>query len=155
MRAMPRLEALMTVRGDLKDPIQVGAGPGGTRQIFDVAGGSFEGPRLRGRVLPGGGDWLLVGADGVGRLDVRITLETDDGAYLYVQYPGVLVFNENVAKALASGGGTEFGDAYFMTTPRVETGDSRYAWLNAIVAVGQGRMLPSAVEYRVFEVQND
>ena len=105
-------------------------------------------------MLASGGDWLLVGSDGVGRLDVRATVETHDGARIYVQYPGVLVFNEAVAAAMAGGGETQFADTYFMTTPRFETGDERYAWLNAIVAIGQGRMLPSAVEYQVFEVVN-
>lgn len=152
---MPRLEPLATLRATLKEPVEVGAGPGGVRRIFDVTGGRVEGARVRGDVLPSGGDWILIGADGVGRLDVRATLRTDDGAHVYVQYPGVLVLNEKVMAALAGGGETGFGDTYFMTAPRFETGDARYAWLNAIVAVGQGRLLPGAVEYRVFEVAND
>ena len=152
---MPKLEALMTFHADLKDPVDVGAVPNGARRIFDIRSGSFEGPRLAGEVLPSGGDWLLIGNDGVGRLDVRGTLKTDDGALIYVQYFGVLTFTPEVVAALGAGRETGFGDNYFVTTPRFETGDERYAWLNAIVAVGQGRMLPGAVEYRVFEVQND
>jgi len=152
---VPKLEPLLQMRADLREPVDVGAGPAGARRIFDISGGSFEGRRLSGRILPSGADWLLVGADGVGRLDVRATFLTEDGANIYVQYHGVLMFNEKVAAALASGGGTEFGDTYFMTAPRFETGDARYAWLNTLVAVGQGRMLPNAVEYRVFEVKND
>ena len=66
-----------------------------------------------------------------------------------------MTFSEALVAALASGEETAFGDSYFMTTPRFESGDPRYAWLNSIVAVGQGRMLPNAVEYRVFEVRND
>jgi hypothetical protein len=42
-----------------------------------------------------------------------------------------------------------------MTQPRFETGDPRYAWMNSIVAVAEGRVLPGAVEYRVFQVVND
>lgn len=152
---MPRLEPLLTFRAELGDAAQVGAVPSGNRQIFDVAGGRFEGPRLEGRVLPSGGDWILIGNDGIGRLDVRATLETSDGARIYVQYFGVLRFEPSVMAAVAAGEETAFGDTYFMTTPRFETGDERYAWLNAVVAVGQGRMLPGAVEYRVFEVTND
>ena len=91
---MLELEPLMTLRGELRQPpTDVGATPSGTRQIHDLVGGRFEGPKLRGTVLPSGGDWLLVGADGVGRLDVRATLETEDGARIYVQYPGVSVAN--------------------------------------------------------------
>ena len=149
---MPKLEYLMTFKADLKPPVEVGGGPSGTRQIFDVTGGSFEGPRLKGRLLASGGDWLLVGSDGVIRLDVRATLETDDDARIYVQYYGVLVPNEAVSKALSGGGETQYGDAYFMTQPRFETGDPNYAWLNSVVAVAEGRALPSAVEYRVYQV---
>ena len=153
---MPRLEYLLTFRADLKQAVaDIGAVPGGTRRIFDVTGGHFYGPRLQGKILPSGGDWLLVGPDGVGRLDVRATFETQDNALIYVQYRGVVTFSEALVAALASGVETAFGDSYFMTTPRFESGDPRYAWLNSIVAVGQGRMLPNAVEYRVFEVQND
>jgi hypothetical protein len=152
---MPKLEHIVDFRGDLKDPLSIGAGPFGARQIFDVVGGTFEGPRLKGRVLPSGGDWVLVGADGVGRLDVRSTIQTDDGANIYIQYFGTMHLNDKVMATLASGADTDFGDTYFFTAPRFETGDERYAWLNKIVAIGQGRVLPNAVEYRIFEVQND
>ena len=59
---------------------------------------------------------------------------------------------EGVNAALAGSGGTDYGEHYFMTQPRFETGDPRYAWLNTVVAVGEGRVLPGAVEYRVFQV---
>ena len=152
---MAKLEYLMTYRADLKPPADVGTGPFGSRQVYDVTGGQFEGPRLKGQIIPSGGDWLLVGADGIGRLDVRATFETDDGARIYMQYYGVIELNEKVQQALASGGETAYGDAYFMTQPRFETGDPRYAWLNKVVAVGEGRALSNAVEYRVFQVLND
>jgi hypothetical protein len=142
----------MTYRVDLKPPVDVGPVPAGSRQIFDVTGGHFEGPRLKGQVLPSGADWLLLGPDGVARLDVRGTFETDDGARIYVQYHGILVFNDKLTQALASGGETQYGDTRFFTQPRFETGDERYAWLNSVVAVGEGRNLPNAVEYRVYEV---
>ena len=75
-----KLKPLMTLHADLKEPVEIGTGPYGTRNIFEVTGGTFEGSRLRGTILPGGGDWLLIDAEGIGRLDVRATLETDDGA---------------------------------------------------------------------------
>ncbi len=67
-----KLAPLMTVHADLKPPAGIGAGPYGTRLVFDVTGGHFEGARLRGTLLPSGGDWLLIDAEGVGHLDVRI-----------------------------------------------------------------------------------
>jgi hypothetical protein len=151
---MPEFEYLMTYRADLEEPVDIGTVPSGTRQIFDVKGGSFEGPRLKGRLLPSGADWLLIGTDGVGRLDVRGTLETEDGAHIYLQYFGVLVLSDEVLRALTQGGETQYGDTYFMTQPRFETGDPRYSWLNSVVAVAQGRVLRSAVEYRVHQVVN-
>ncbi len=150
-----RLEYLMSYRASLKDPVNVGAGPVGTRMIFDVIDGEFEGPRLKGHFLQSGADWLLLDDNGVGRLDVRGTLETDDGALIYMQYFGVLVMNEKVMAALGGGGETDFGDTEFFTQPRFETGDSRYDWLNRVVAVSEGRVLSGAVEYRVFELLND
>ena len=149
-----KLEPLMTLHADLNPPAEIGAGPYGTRIVADVTGGTVEGTRVRGKVLPSGGDWLLLDAEGVGRLDVRATLETEDGARIYVQYFGVLVMNEQVSNALAQGGTTQYGDTYFMTQPRFETGDERYKWLNSVVAVAEGRIAPSAVEYRVFELVN-
>jgi hypothetical protein len=148
-----KLEYLMTYHADLKPPVTVGAGPFGVRQIFDVVGGSFEGPKLRGKFLPSGADWILVGPDGIGRLDVRGTLLTDDGAHIYVQYYGVIDFAPAMEK-LGRGQATEFGEIYFMTTPRFETGDERYAWLNRIVCVAEGRSGPFWVEYRVYQVAN-
>ena len=152
---MPKLEHIVTFRADIGEGINVGATPAGARQIFDVTGGSFEGPRLKGAVLPSGADWVVIGGDGVGRIDVRATLQTDDGANIYVQYYGILELDEKTMAAVAAGEEMDFGDSYFFTAPRFETGDERYAWLNKIVAIGQGRMLPQAVEYRISEVQND
>ena len=149
-----KLEYLMTYRADLKPPVEIGAGPFGTRAIYDVLGGTAEGPRLRGKLLPSGGDWLLVDANGTGYLDVRGTFETDDGARIYVHYHGVLELNEKVQSALAKGEGSDFGDTYFMTQPRFETGDPRYQWMNRIVAVAEGRVLPGAVEYNVYQLVN-
>lgn len=149
-----KLEHLMDYHVDLKPPVEVGRGPLGTRTIFDVIGGHAEGPRLRGTFLASGADWILIDDSGVGRLDVRGTLLTDDGAHVYIHYHGVLELNDKVLGALGRGESTNFGDTYFMTQPRFETGDERYAWLNKVVAVAEGRVLPNAVEYRVYELVN-
>ncbi|HSG89636.1 MAG TPA: DUF3237 domain-containing protein, partial [Pseudomonadales bacterium] len=149
------LKPLMTYHADLKPPVAVGAGPYGTRQIFEVTGGTFEGERLKGTILTGGGDWLLIDAKGVGHLDVRATFRTHDGAHVYMCYYGTLVVNDEVQKALGAGGETQYGDTEFFTAPRFETGDERYAWLNHVQAVAEGRVVRGAVEYRVYECVND
>ena len=69
---------LMTVKFIAAPAQKLGAIPHGTRSIVPIAGGDFEGSRLRGKVLPGGGDWLLLRSDDVLELDLRVTLETDD-----------------------------------------------------------------------------
>ncbi len=150
---MPTLEPLLEYHAILKAPAVVGAGPFGIRQIFDVTGGAFRGARLHGRILPSGGDWLLLGTDGIGRLDVRATLETDDGALIYLAYYGVLHLNEQVLQKVAAGGATEYGETYFFTQPRFETGDARYAWLNGVVAVAEGKLAAQRVDYRVYQLR--
>src|SRR5207237_6896719 len=80
---------LMTVRIAAAPLQRLGAVPHGRRSIVPVTGGEFEGPRLRGKVLPGGGDWLLMRSDGVLELDLRITLETDEHALVYMTFLGL------------------------------------------------------------------
>jgi hypothetical protein len=84
-----RSDFLCSVTGFVAPPRDIGVTPRGTRRFYPVTGGSFEGPRLRGEVLPDGGDWLLLRPDGVLEQDVRITLKTDDGAFIYVRYAGM------------------------------------------------------------------
>ncbi len=150
-----KLEFLMEYNADLQRPLRfAGDGPFGNRGLAVVTGGAFEGPRLKGTVWAGGGDWLLREPDGTGRLDVRITLETDDGALIYVQYYGV-ARSEGEKPAASSGDAAEYGDTYFMTTPRFETGDERYTWLNGLVCVGEGKRTETGVAYRVYSIEND
>ena len=84
-----RSEFLCTLTGFVAPPRDIGTTPRGTRRYFPAIGGSFGGPRLRGEVLPDGGDWLLLRPDGVLEQDVRMTLKTDDGAFIYVRYTGI------------------------------------------------------------------
>ena len=141
-------ECTLTV--PLKPAIPVGAGPKGLRMYYEIAGGQVRGDRLNGTVL-GGGEWALIGEDGFLRIDVRMQVETDDGAFLYFQYSGLAEMNEALVTALETGEGTDYEDQYFYTNPRVETGDERYQWLNTIFLIGEGRVLPGlGVEYRVW-----
>ena len=76
-----------------------------------------------------------------------------EAATVYIQYYGLIEINEKIQAAMASSEGTDFNDQYFRTTPRFETGDPRYAWLNQSVFVGEGRFYPGfGVEYRVYRV---
>lgn len=149
-----KLEELTTFTADLREPIEYGEIQQGTRAFYEATGGTVKGPRLNGTIPPGGGDWLLLGADGIARLDVRFTIHTDDGAAIYVSYPGVLELNETVAATLEGTDPGNYGDGYYMSTPKFETGDPRYAWLNNVVCVAEGRMLNSAVEFTIYTAQH-
>jgi len=137
----------------LAPAVPVGPGPLGMRRIREVTGGTVVGERIRGVVGGGGGDWVLVGPDGWGRLDVRLTIHTHDGAHLYVQYFGVIEYNDAAHAANAGERSSDFDDHYFRTAPRLETGDERYTWVNRTVFVADGRLHPGpVVEYRVHRV---
>lgn len=129
----------------------VGPGPFGTRIVRTVTGGWCKGERLNGTFAGAGGDWLLIGADGFARLDVRAQLITDDGAAIFVSYNGLLERNQRVVAAIG-GGEIQFEDQYFRTLLRMETGAPRYDWVNKTLFVGRGRIAPNAVEYELFRV---
>lgn len=146
------LSPLLTFRNTLSAVQPIGDTPFGHRITYIVGEGRFEGERLNGRILPGGGDWLVRGTDGLARLDVRKTFETDDQALIHVSYTGIYKFSDEITARLASGGDCEFGDTLFLTQVQFETGDPRYAWLNETLAIGEGRETRNGVEYRIFAV---
>jgi hypothetical protein len=147
-------EFLFSMTADLeRDKVQeLGATPHGNRRIFYVKGGSFEGPRLKGYVLPGGADWLLVRPDGAREVDVRITLRTDDGHLIYVTYRGIIHSSPDVTQRMARGEAVDPSEYYFRTAPFFETGSEKYGWLNRLVAVGVGERTPTGVAYMVYAI---
>ncbi|MFI6522779.1 DUF3237 domain-containing protein [Spirillospora sp. NPDC050679] len=141
---------------DLDPPLNFGQGPIGQRVLFGSAGGTFEGPGLRGEVLPGGGDWALFRPDGTMLLDVRLTLRTDDGALLHMSYGGRYTAPPELRAEMADPAGRHRVDPsryYFRTNPLFETGAERYAWLNDVVCVGTGYLVESGIAYKVFQVE--
>lgn len=143
---------LMTVRIAAARPQQLGGVPHGVRIIVPVTGGDFDGPRLRGQILPGGGDWLLLRSDGVLELDLRITLETDDHALIYMTFQGLRHGPHDVIAALARGEVVDPASYYFRTVPRFETSAGKYAFLNRMIAVGVGETRPDGAIHRVDEI---
>jgi hypothetical protein len=147
-----RLQHLCTLDLTVGKIQSLGAGPHGERRIAEVTGGTFAGPRLNGRILPGGGDWILIRPDGVTQLDVRVTLETTDGALVYLSYRGLRHGPPEVLERLARGEDVPATDYYFRTTPVFETGAAGYLWLNKLIAVGTGHRRPHGPVYTVYEV---
>jgi hypothetical protein len=137
---------------DMGTPLMPGNGPRGTRIIGIVAGGWVKGDRINGVLAGPGADWALLGAVGWSEIDVRAQIQTVDGAVLYMTYTGVLETNEKVMAAFMGGPETAFDDHYFRTTPRLETGDARYLWVNHTIFVARGRLVPGAVEYEVYRI---
>ncbi len=117
------------------------AGPLGTKVVATVTGGSLVGPKINASAAEGvaAGDWLTILPDGSFALDVRFSLKTDDGADIFVTYTGFGTRNED-------------GTASIRTAPRFETGDERYAWLNALFTVAIGSTTPDGVEYDIYAV---
>lgn len=130
----------------------IGDMPLGWRGIYLVDGGRFEGPRLRGHVLPGGADWVIRRADGAAAIDVRLALETDDGALIAMSYTGLLCVTEEAWARSRQGQAVAYEETYIRTTPRFETADPRYAWLNRVIAVANGGPPGSSPTYQVFAV---
>jgi hypothetical protein len=143
---------LMTLKVVVPPPQRLGAVPHGTSVIAPIAGGTFEGPQLRGKVLPGGGDWTLLRPDGVLELDLRITLETDDGALIYMTSVGLRHGPPEVLTALARGEPVDPSKYYFRTGIRFETSATHYAFSNRSIAVSSGDRRASGPIYTIEEV---
>ena len=127
---------LMILRLATSATQEIGSTPHGTLTIFPVTGGSFEGERLRGKVLAGGGDWVTAHEDGTFTLDLRVTLETDDGDLIHMTFTGV----------------RDDANHYFRTVPRFETAVPKYAFLNRLVAVGIGEIRPEGPVHLIEEI---
>jgi hypothetical protein len=128
-------------------------GPRGERRIAPVSGGYFEGPKMKGKVLSFGADWLVIRPGGEWEIDVRITLETDDGEFIYAYYRGIIDISASVLdKIYGSGSYVDPSEYYFRTTPVFETGSEKYRWLNKIICVGVGRLSPGKVEYNIYQI---
>jgi Protein of unknown function (DUF3237) len=143
---------LMTLQVTVAAIQKIGTAPHGTRVTAPIVGGHFHGPRLRGEVLPGGGDWTLLRGDGVLELDLRVTLKTDDGALIHMASFGLRHGPPEVIAALARGEIVDPATYYFRTTPRFETGHPRYAFLNRLLAVSSGDRRPQGPIYTIDEI---
>ena len=151
---MPELksEFLFTVRVGVSQLHEIGKTPLGLRHIDLLGAGSFEGPRLKGKVLPGGVDQKIFRTDGAMNQNVRLVLETDDNALIYMHYTGVRFGTPEVMRRIAEGEEVDPSLYYLRSTPYFETAAEKYDWLNRIVAVGVGRRMPDHAAYDVFEI---
>ena len=134
------LVPLATMTAELRQPFVLSDTPAGERRIFEVASGTIAGERISGTMKgTAAADWLLVGPDGTGTIDVRALVETDDGALVFIQYNGRV--------------DVSVPGAPVYSTPRFETGDDRYRWINKIQAVGKGHFDGTTLTYELCEVR--
>lgn len=149
------LEYLATIWVPLKPPEVIGVTPEGIKVdwYWYPAEGIVDGPKLKAKVRRLGGDWMTIRRDGVGVMDVRATLETHDGALLYVSYPGYFELGPNgydnfLAQRWPSHAPTR-------TTPRFDASHPKYLWLNRVqcLGIGEVRMAEHLYTYDLYAVR--
>ena len=149
-----KLVPLVEFDSSIAEQQEIGDTPFGKRRVYMVGDGRYWGERINGKNISGG-DWVLINENGLAELDVRKTIETDDGALIYMTYQGLYQFNERLAAQVENGQGYDFGDTLFQVQVQFETGDERYNWLNTTLAVAEGRETGTNIHYRVYEMVSD
>ena len=149
----PRLTRIYRLEATLGEPVDVGDVSPGRRRIVPLTEGTFCGPELNGKLLPGASaDWQIVLRDGTALGDIRYTLQTDGGALLYVQSQGVRHGSPEVLERLGRGEDVDASEYTFRTSTRIETASRELDWLNRGVFVGVGGRQPGGVIYETYLV---
>jgi hypothetical protein len=154
---LPRMELktefLYRAHIDVEGFYEVGQTFRGQRTIVRVKGGWFEGPKVKGEVLPGTGDWFIMRPGGVAEGDVRDAYRTHDGYVIYVCYRGILDIPPAVWERLHRGEDVPYTEYYLRGQPMFETAiDGPYAWMNNIIAVSVGKQEALGVTYDVYQM---
>jgi hypothetical protein len=144
-------EYLMTLEAPLDPAFQ----PVGQRVVVNVpAGGTVHGPKINGTIIPPTGDWLIPMPDGSSRLDVRGTIKTDDGEFIFFEYNGVIVSSKEVNDRFGKGEVISSKDEYFVTAPRFTTASKKYEWINQLQAIGKMVSVQNTkIKYDIFVVR--
>lgn len=145
-------QPIFTIRCQLEGIMSLGQTPLGERRIINILGGPVTGPKLTGRVLPGGADWQIVRADGAADIQARYTIETDAGGRILVTSEGLRHGPPEVMARLARGENVDPALYYFRTVLRFETADPAAGWMNRILAIAHGEREARAVKLDVYEV---
>jgi len=149
---MIQSDLLCTLSVEVGELISMGQGPVGERRRVDILGGTFEGPRLRGTVLPGA-DWQLLRQDGVLDLDARYALRAEGGGLVHVLSQGLRHGPPEVMARLARGEDVDPASYVFRTVMRFETGEPGLAFLNKTIAVGVAQRKARRVEITAWAIR--
>ena len=149
----PSLSRIYRLEATLGEPLDLGGLAQGRRRIVPLTWGTFTGPELNGRLLPGSSaDWQLVLPDGTALGDIRYTLQADGGALLYVQSRGVRHGSAEVLERLARDENVDASEYTFRTSTQIETAAPALDWLNKGVFISVGGRQPGAVIYETYLV---
>ncbi len=143
---------VFTIHAELAPILHFGRTPYGEHRMIGILGGSVRGPKLNGRVLPGGADWQIVRGDGAADIQARYTIDSEAGARILVSSDGLRHGPPAVMERLARGDNVDPALYYFRTVMRFETADPSVDWLNRILALARGQREASAVRLDVYEV---
>jgi hypothetical protein len=124
----------------------------GDRLVAVAKRGRLQGPRISAELLPGGGDAMVLGSDGIARVNAHAVFKTDDGVLIDYSAGGVAKFPADGSARLAAGEALPFGETYIRTTPKFETADERYTWLNALVSVSFSLLSSTRTQARIYAV---
>jgi uncharacterized protein DUF3237 len=152
--AAPALEFAFELRAEVADPLVIGELPSGqTRRIIDITGGTFQGPKVKGKLRPGGADWQLIRrGDGFTEVDARYTLETDAGELIYVTNIGMRHAAPEVMRRLNAGELVNQSEIYFRAVPKFETAAPGLEWLMRSIFIATGERYPNGVIIRFWRV---
>lgn len=143
---------MFVMRLEVKPVFPVGPAPEEYRRVGIIAGGSFEGERLSGKVLEGGSDWQTVRKDGTVIINVRLMLQTNDGAFVGMTYQGVRSGPPDVIAKIDKGEPVDPASYYFRINPLFQASAPQYDWLNRVVGIGTGHRFADGPLYSIFEL---
>jgi hypothetical protein len=150
--AAPALSFVAEIRVDVGQPITVGETGAGLRRVIPILGGSVEGPRLAGRVVPGGADFQSLRADGVMELEAKYVLEATSGALIYVVNRGLRHGPAEAIEKLMRGEPVDPKLIYFRAAPAFETAAPDFKWMMQSLFVCTGARLPTQVLLSLYEI---
>lgn len=151
--AEPSLELVFTARVEVDPPLLLGEAGGRIRRIVPIGKGVVDGPRLKGEVIAGGGDWQAIRPNGVTEILARYVIRADDGTMISVVNEGIRRASEPVIRRLLAGEPVDPALIYFRAAPTFEVGDGPHAWLTENLFVSAGVRRPDSVEIRFYLVR--
>jgi hypothetical protein len=148
------LERVLTYRFSIRGPLGPTEGsPRGARQYWEMTRGTLTGDGLRAEIAMPGSDWMGLSPDGYWRPDVRVPLQTDDGALILMHYTGLVEQTDRFIQAASTDRATDWDDQYMRFAVFFDTGAERYTWLNQRLFLARGRILGTTeLEYEIYRV---